>query len=133
MLLSRGNMRSRARFTRGDLRRRKWLFMPFVRMIIPVPVILNRRSVPLWVFIFGIGADSFPNTERHITRHTAPAQGASERLPRRPTPGYGASGYSFRAASRRNALPAIACADGLSHAGDGGETTFDISATDRRR
>src|SRR6478609_9952274 len=49
-------MRSNCCLTRLDLRRRKWLFMPFVRMITPVPVILNRRADPLWVFIFGIAA-----------------------------------------------------------------------------
>src|SRR4051812_40305866 len=51
---SRGNMRSNIRFTRGDLRRRKWLFMCLVRMIWPEPVILKRRAAPLWVFILGM-------------------------------------------------------------------------------
>src|SRR4051812_11469902 len=47
-------MRSNIRFTRGDLRRRKWLFMCLVRMIWPEPVILKRRAAPLWVFILGM-------------------------------------------------------------------------------
>src|SRR5438045_8635156 len=47
-------MRSNMRLTRGDLRRRKWLFMPLVRMICPVPVILKRLAAPLWVFILGM-------------------------------------------------------------------------------
>src|SRR5687767_6387495 len=64
---SNGSMRSNWRLTRGALRRRKWLFMPLVRMIFPVPVILNRFLAPLWVFIlvfFGLAgalicSDSF--------------------------------------------------------------------------
>ena len=46
-------MRSNCRFTRGAFLRRLWLFIPFVRMILPVAVILNRFLAPLWVFIFG--------------------------------------------------------------------------------
>src|SRR6478672_7355810 len=51
---SSGNIRSNILLTRGDLRRRKWLFMCFVRMILPVPVILKRLAAPLWVFILGM-------------------------------------------------------------------------------
>src|SRR5215217_2960135 len=45
-------MRSNCRRTRGALRRRKWLFMPLARMILPVAVTLNRRLAPLWVLSF---------------------------------------------------------------------------------
>jgi len=46
-------IRSSCRSTRGDFRRRKWLFMPFVRMIFPVPVTLKRRAAPLCVLSLG--------------------------------------------------------------------------------
>lgn len=52
LALSNGNMRSNWRFTRGAFFRRLWLFMPFVRKILPVPVILNRRLAPLCVLSF---------------------------------------------------------------------------------
>lgn len=42
------------RLTRAALRRRKWLFGPFVRITLPVPLMWNRFLAPLWVFIFGI-------------------------------------------------------------------------------
>lgn len=45
-------MRSNARFTRGDFFRRLWLFIPLVRRILPVAVILNRFLAPLCVFSF---------------------------------------------------------------------------------
>ena len=35
---------------RLDVRRRKWLLPPLVRTIFPVPVILKRFEVALWVF-----------------------------------------------------------------------------------
>src|SRR6185503_1122202 len=34
--------------------RRRWLFMPLVRRILPVPVILKRRAAPLCVLSLGI-------------------------------------------------------------------------------
>src|ERR1044071_9063692 len=49
-------MRSNCRFTRGAFLRRLWLFMPLVRMILPLAVTLKRFFAPLWVFIFFPGA-----------------------------------------------------------------------------
>lgn len=45
-------VRSNCRFTRADLRRRKWDFMPLAERICPVAVKVNRRFAPLWVFSF---------------------------------------------------------------------------------
>src|SRR5262245_46461225 len=45
--------RSSARATRGALRRRKWLFIPFARRSLPVPVTSKRFAAPEWVFILG--------------------------------------------------------------------------------
>ncbi len=79
--MSSGSIRSKARFTRGALRRRKWLFIPLVLMILPVAVTLNRFLAPLWVlsFCFVTGLRPFPfvltlfglqRTKMH--RHRAP-------------------------------------------------------------
>src|SRR3954470_17854242 len=51
--LSSGSIRSNARFTRGAFLRRLWDFMPLVRKILPVAVILNRFLAPLCVLSFG--------------------------------------------------------------------------------
>lgn len=45
-------------FTRWLLRRRKWLLPPFVRISLPVPVILNRFAVALWVLSLYLFATS---------------------------------------------------------------------------
>src|SRR5215207_4061238 len=45
-------VRSNCRFTRADLRRRKWDFMPLAERILPVAVNVNRFLAPLCVFSF---------------------------------------------------------------------------------
>ncbi len=42
------------RFMRLDLRIRKWLLGPLVRISLPVPVMWKRFLAPLWVFSLGI-------------------------------------------------------------------------------
>ena len=43
-------IRMNIRLARFDLRRRKWLFRPFVRNILPLPLLRKRFAVALWVF-----------------------------------------------------------------------------------
>src|SRR5438093_3888035 len=52
--LSTGIISSKSRLTRADRFRRRWLFMPFVRISLPPPVSAKRRLAPLCVFNLGI-------------------------------------------------------------------------------
>jgi hypothetical protein len=62
------------RFTRLDLRRRKWLLPILVLISLPEPVYLNRLDAALYVFIFGIGCSSlqsecpYPAQGQHATK-----------------------------------------------------------------
>lgn len=50
------------RFVRRDFLRRLCDFIPLACMTLPVPVILNLRAAPLFVFIFGMATLNLPKS-----------------------------------------------------------------------
>jgi hypothetical protein len=95
-------MRSNWRFTRGAFLRRLWLFMPLVRMILPLAVILNRFLAPLWVFIlifFGLAGALISSGSFLVAfpfPFSFPVRHARLRLERRHEHGHGPALHPWR-------------------------------------
>src|SRR5687768_2192600 len=95
-------MRSNWRFTRGAFLRRLWLFMPLVRMILPLAVLLTRFLAPLWVFIlifFGLAGALISSGSFLVAfpfPFSFPVRHARLRLERRHEHGHGPALHPWR-------------------------------------
>lgn len=72
-----GRSLSKPRRTRLDFVRRLWLRRPLSRRSLPLPVILYRLAVALWVFILGIIRLLLPGTRRSRMRFLTDTDAAS--------------------------------------------------------